>query len=225
MKLIHTEPDLRILEKAEAFRGMVSEEVYQRMRLCRFRRGEYLYQEGKTTGLLLIILDGQCKVFKTLENGKSVLLCRYGELQILGELELFGSTAVTKTSVQALVDTYCMAVSAEKDRDLLLSDNLFLRFALSRVCAKTERNNLNLAVNLMYPLEQRVAGYVLAMQKDGEFSAHYTMLAEYMGCSLRHLLRTLCVLCDKQMLQKSGTVYHIRNANALAKLAGSVYRQ
>lgn len=224
MKFADAEQIPRIREKQELVRRHLSENVYRTMRLCLFRAGEYLYREGEPARYLFIILDGSCKVFKILENGKTVLLCRYEEVQVLGEFELFsGQTA--KTNVQALKDTYCLAVSIREHRDLLLADNRFLQFVLRRTCMKIERNNANTAANLLYPLEQRLAAYLLAMQDRGSFSANYTMLAEYLGCSLRHLFRTFRALCDRQILQKTDTAYLLQDIAALEALAGSIYLQ
>ncbi|WP_411677232.1 cyclic nucleotide-binding domain-containing protein [Caproicibacter sp.] len=213
-----------IAAKAESIRRSFSKQVSAWMRLCVFRAGEYLYREGDDSGDLLILLAGSCKVFKTLENGKNVLLCRYEKIEVLGEFELFGDPAA-KTNVQALTDVYCMAFSVSEHRESLLSDNAFLRFVLREIGAKAGRSNLNLAINLMYPLEQRVAGYILTMQKNGAFSTNYTMLSEYLGCSLRHLLRTFRVLCEKEMLKKTESSYLIQDVVALEALAGNVYRQ
>lgn len=224
MKFMDEGPFQRIQAKEELIRQHLSDDVSLAMRLCLFQPGEYLYREGEAAGYLFIIVDGSCKVFRTLENGKAILLCRYEDIQVLGEFELF-SDQIAKTNVQALKSTYCLALSIEDHRDLLLSDNRFLRFALCQTCAKIGRNNVNTAANLLYPLEQRLAAYILSMQNDGSFSANYTMLAEYLGCSLRHLLRTFHTLCDRQILQKAGPAYFLKNIPALESLAGQISRQ
>ena len=224
MKFLDEGQFQKIRAKEKLIRQHLSEDISRVMRLCLFQPGEYLYKEGEAARYLFIIVDGSCKVFKTSENGKAILLCRYEDIQVLGEFELF-SDRIAKTNVQALKSTYCFAVSIEEHRDLLLSDNRFLRFALRQTCAKIERNNVNAAANLLYPLDQRLAAYILTMQNDGSFSANYTMLAEYLGCSLRHLLRTFHTLCDQQILQKAGPAYSLKNAPALEALAGQIYRQ
>lgn len=224
MKFLETRQVEKIRAKDALIQQYLSEQVYRQTRLCLFRAGEYLYMEGKTAGYILILLDGSCKVFKTLENGKTVMLCSYQDFQILGEFELFGDP-IAKTNVQALKDTYCLAISVPEHSGLLLSDNQFLQFVCRRACAKLDRNNISMATNLLYPLEQRLAGYILIMQDHGSFSTHYGMLAEYMGCSLRHLLRTFRTLCDKQILQKAPAGYLLKDIRALEMLAGNIYRQ
>jgi len=214
----------KIESKLESVRQCLSENVYQQMKLCYFKNGELVFTEGEKTEYLYIILDGNCKVFKTLKNGKTILLCCYEDIQILGEFEFFGDS-LAKTNIQALKDTYCLAISVNLYRDLIMSDNKFLQFICRQTCAKIDRNNINTAINLSYPLEQRLAGYIFIMQNDGVFSGNYTMLAEYLGCSHRHLLRTLHLLCNDNLIEKKEATYLIKDISALEHLADGIYQQ
>lgn len=208
----------RFWRETQLVRANVSNETFALLQPCVFHAGEYLYTEGEATDMLYLMLEGSCKVFKLLENGKSLLLCLYDDVQVLGEFELF-SDPVTKSNVQALRETYCYALPLEKYRAQLLADNLFLQFVLRQTCAKVHRNNNNTARNLLYPLEQRLAAYILKTQDGGRFFANYTMLAEYLGCSLRHLLRTLHTFCTRGLLQKAARGYLLSNAAGLQALA------
>lgn len=44
------------------------------MKLCCLKTGEYIFMEGTEIEYLYIILGGNCKVFQTPENGKTILL-------------------------------------------------------------------------------------------------------------------------------------------------------
>lgn len=224
MKYLEFEQKPESMELIRSVQSELSDAAFRCFRLCRFDAGEFLYTEGKQAGSFLILLTGRCKVFKTLENGRTVLLCLYDDVQVMGEFELFGDP-IAKTNVQALTETYCLAAFVQEHRERLLADNSFLQFVCRQTCAKTERNNSNIAINLLYALEQRLVGYVLVMQKDAMFSANYTLLAESLGCSLRHLLRTFRGLCDKGLLQKTKAGYRLADVAALEKIAGNVYRQ
>lgn len=208
----------RFWRETQLVRANVSNETFALLQPCVFHAGEYLYTEGEATDMLYLMLEGSCKVFKLLENGKSLLLCLYDDVQVLGEFELF-SDPVAKSNVQALRETYCYALPLEKYRAQLLADNLFLQFVLRQTCAKVHRNNNNTARNLLYPLEQRLAAYILKTQDGGRFFANYTMLAEYLGCSLRHLLRTLHTFCTRGLLQKAARGYLLSNTAGLQALA------
>ncbi len=223
MKMLETTNIHNIQQKIESVKALLSQEVYRRMSLCLFHPGEYLYTEGARSDRISILLDGRCKVFKTMENGKSILLCYYEDIQILGEFELFGDPAA-KTTVQALKDTYCLSVSVTENRNLLLADNQFLQFVCRQTCAKADRNSRSAGINLLYPLEQRLAGYILLMQENNIFTENHTLLAEYLGCSHRHLLRTFASLCEKKLLEKKETTYYITDQRGLEILAGNIYQ-
>lgn len=224
MKFLKPTENSELAEKLELVRPSLSAEIFRQMKLCVFPKGEFIFREGEEAEFLYIILSGNCRVFKTLENGKIFLICCYKDIQVLGEFELFGGTEA-KTSIQALSDTFCLAISAVRFQELLLSDIKFLQFVCRHTCAKVERNNVNTGINLLYTLEQRLAGYVLVMQNNGLFSENHTMVAEYLGCSHRHLLRTLNLLCEHGGLEKAGTAYRVLDFAALEALAGEVYRQ
>ena len=221
MELASSKEFERFESKTQLLRANLSNETFAMLQPCVFHAGEYLYAEGETTDALYLMLEGNCKVFKLLENGKSLLLCLYDDVQVLGEFELF-SDPVVKSNVQALCETYCYALSLEKYRAQLLADNSFLQFVLRQTCAKVHRNNNNTARNLLYPLEQRLAAYILKTQNGGQFFANYTMLAEYLGCSLRHLLRTLHTFCARGLLQKEARGYLLSDLAGLQALTAGL---
>lgn len=222
MKQIVMASQPRLKEKLELVKQNLSNAVFESMRLCLVQNNEFLCLEGERATHLYILLDGRCRVFKTLENGKVLLVCHYEDIQVLGEFELF-TDSIAKTTIQAMGELYCLVISVPEHQELLLADNRFLRWVCRRTCEKVERNNRTTAINLLYPLEQRLANYMLVMQNDGVFFSNYTRLSQYLGCSHRHLLRTLGLLCEKQLLEKEGTRYRLKNPSALKQLAGNLF--
>lgn len=222
MKQISLADQPRLKEKMELVKPNLSAGVFEKMQLCRFQNGEFLCVEGERASNLYILLDGRCRVFKTLENGKVLMVCQYEDIQVLGEFELF-TDSIAKTTIQALGEFYCLAILVAEYKELLLADHQFLQWVCRQACEKVERNNRTTAINLLYPLEQRLANYLLVMQNDGVFFSNYTRLSQYLGCSHRHLLRTLGLLCEKQLLEKEGTRYRLKNPSALKQLAGNLF--
>ncbi len=223
MKQISLTDQPRLKEKAELVKRHLSAAVFEKMQPCLFKNGEFLCVEGERAAYLYIILDGRCRVFKTLENGKVLLVCHYEDIQVLGEFELF-TDSIAKTTIQALGDFCCLAISVSEYKELLLADNQFLQWVCRQTCEKVERNNQTTGINLLYPLEQRLANYILVMQNDGVFFSNYTRLSQYLGCSHRHLLRTLGLLCKKQFLEKEDAGYRLKNPSALKQLAGNLFQ-
>ena len=82
------------------------------LELLFFRKNEFICREGEEIGYLYFIASGKAKVFTTLSNGKSLLLCFYPKNTVLGDIEMFCDKAVA-TNVQVIEDTYCIGISKE----------------------------------------------------------------------------------------------------------------
>ncbi len=205
-------------------------QVIQALRLCRFSDGEFLCREGEPTLYLHFLVDGRCKVARSLHNGKEALICFYQNFAILGELELIcgpapGGSFPSINTVQATSPVWCLSLPIATAQSLLLNDPLSLRFLCSYLCQKLMSSNRNLSISLNYPVDQRLASYIFCSCQDQQvpFQANYTHLAEYLGCSHRQLLRVLRRFREEGVLKKEGHAYYIIDMDALKKLAGDIY--
>jgi hypothetical protein len=72
-------------------------------------------------------------------------------------------------------------------------------------------------------LEERLASYVMNISENNVFCENLTLLAELLGTSYRHLLRTLKSFCDKGYLKKENGVYKIIAPNQLSELGADIY--
>jgi len=72
-------------------------------------------------------------------------------------------------------------------------------------------------------LETRLSAYIMQTASDGEFRETLTEVALMLGCSYRHLLRSLNKLCQQGVLSKEESGYHVVNSTRLAELAGDLY--
>lgn len=201
------------------------------MELVLFKKNEYLLQEGEDVNKLLFLVDGKARVYTTLQNGKSLLLCFYQSLRMLGDVEIF-NVQPSSSSVQAIDDCYCIAISMEAVRAHLLNDAKFLCFIVKSLGEKLVRCSKNSSINLLYPLENRLASYILATsqksdnkdRKDRKFKENLTQIAELLGTSYRHLLRTLNILDERGAIRKEGSYYLVQNEEILREMAADVYK-
>lgn len=213
------------------FQRFLPPEAIQALRLSRFSDGEYLCREGDPTQFLHFLVDGRCKVARTLRNGKESLICFYQNFAILGELELIcgsapaGGFPLSINTVQATGPVWCLSLPIGSAQALLMDDLRSLRFLCSHLCQKLMNSNLNLSINLNYPVDQRLAGYIFCSCRDREplFQANYTHLAEYLGCSHRQLLRVLRRFREEGILEKEERGYRILDMGRLEALAGDSY--
>lgn len=190
------------------------------MELLLFKKGEYICRDNEKLNYLFFFVDGKAKVYSTLSNGKSLLLCFYQGFKVLGDLEMINSEPAS-TNVHVIEDTYCIGIPTEKVNSCLLDDAKFLRYICNSLGEKLNRCSKNSSINLLYPLENRLASYILATGEDLDESL--TEISELLGTSYRHLLRTLNNMCQKGLIKKNNSGFEIIDKKVLTKLASDLY--
>lgn len=195
------------------------------MKLLMYKKHEFLCKEDEVLDYLIFLTDGKAKSFVSLENGKNLLTCFYEDFQVIGDLETL-SMKTASGSMQALKDSYCIGISMQFVRTNLMEDAKFLRFVCENLGKKLHRCAHNSSINSLYPLESRLAAYILKTS-DGEeklkFEGNLTEVAELLGSSYRHLLRTLEAFCNKKYLKKQSGVYEVIDRESLNRLSAEVY--
>ena len=198
------------------------------MRLLKFDKHEYLIREDEDLEYLLFFIQGKAKVFKTLPNGRSLLLAFYKPFRVIGDIEIVKNQSATGT-VLALSTCYCLAIPMEKARLKLIKDSKFLKFTCESLAEKLAAVSMNSSINLLYPLENRLASYINESLIYGDdlyidFDENLNNIAELLGSSYRHLLRTFNTLCKKGVLKREDGKYKIINKALLKDLAGDLYQ-
>jgi CRP/FNR family transcriptional regulator, putaive post-exponential-phase nitrogen-starvation regulator len=200
------------------------------MELLLFKKGEYICREHEDIHYLYFFVDGKVKAYNTLSNGKALLLRFYEGLQIVGDVELVQARK-TSANVQAIEDSYCIGIPLEKAREKLLNDAIFLRCICSSLAEKFSKLSKNSSINLLYPLENRLAGYILATrekeQDNGEkfiFYGNLTAVSELLGTSYRHLMRILHMFLERGIIRKVDGHFEITNMKTLEELAADIYK-
>lgn len=201
------------------------------LELIRFNRQEYLCHEEESMAYLMFFVEGKAKVFRTLANGKSLLISFYEPFEVIGEVELIDNRKAS-CHAQALTVCYVLALNMKTARKLLGEDVSFLKFACTILAEKLHHLGSSSSVNLFYPLENRLASYILMVavkestlegQEQFYFHENLTHLSELLGTSYRHLLRTLNGFCQKNILIKEERGYFIAEKGKLESLAGDLF--
>ena len=196
--------------------------------LRRFEKGEPICELEQPIDNLHFFVEGRVKVFLPMPNARQLLLCFYEPLQLFGDLEIFEPEPVATTTVEALTPCVCLSLQRTFVIDHLAADPIFLKQLYRSLGRKLGRVIRNSALNLLHPLENRVASYILAtatLNQDQQwvFSGNLTQIADLLGTSFRHLHRTLQSLCDQGLLVKVKTTYTIQQIDELARRAAGVY--
>ncbi len=230
MVKIHDKSMLEYYIKLYELEKIFSLEMNDYMALYKFNKNEYICREEEYLDNMFFLVDGKAKVSKHLENGKSLLLSFYNPLKIIGDVEFINNNK-TDCSVQAIRDTYCIGIKLEIVRSKLVNDCKFLLNVCDYLSEKLRNDSNNSSINLLYPLENRLASYIIAFANSAAsdkkkiiFNENYSEIAELLGTSYRHLHRTLNKFCLEGILNKKNKEYSIENYEKLLYLAGDLYK-
>lgn len=182
--------------------------------ILRFKKGEFICSEGLPILYLFVLLEGKAQVYVTSKSGKTLLLCFYTSKGILGEVELL-TNGVATSSVQAITDVCCIGIPLAHYKNYLKSNLKFMNYLCSELAVKFARSTKNNTVNILYPLEARLCAYISMSSEENRFHEKLTDVAELLGTSYRHLLRTLEKLCEQGILERIAHGYLIKDPSAL----------
>ena len=185
--------------------------------LCRYDSGEYILKQGYACPDVLLMLEGKMKVFITAPNGRTLLICYYTSAAILGEVELALDTGAAASSVQAITAVSGICIPRERYQSEMKNSIRFMNAVGAELAQKLFRSNKNSAATILHSLEARLCAYIANTQHKGYFKENLTEVAEILGTSYRHLLRTLENLCRTDVLEKTPRGYRIRDMAELAR--------
>lgn len=216
--------------KTYEMKNLFLDNMKEHMTLYMFNKNDYICREEEQLENMYFLVDGKAKVSKHLENGKSLLISFYMPLTIIGDVE-FIRNDVTDCSVQAIEDTYCIGINFNIVRKKLTRDSKFLLKICEYLSDKLTNGSNNSSINLLYPLENRLASYIVAFIdthdnkiKKFTFKESYSEISELLGTSYRHLNRILNKFCLEGILKKCDREYVIEDFEKLLCLAGDLYK-
>ncbi len=118
------------------------------MELFFYKKNEHIVKDDEKMSCLIFLVSGKAKVYTTLSNGKSLLLCFYQDFKVLGDLEIIGSHNAV-TNIQAIADSYCIGISFENVKTYLIEENaLCLKAILYKDNSQYEVMNEKILIKL-----------------------------------------------------------------------------
>lgn len=209
--------------------SLFSTDLSQEMNLFHFDQNEIIYADGDEVDYFYFFVDGKAKVYSTLSNGKSLLLSFYEPLRVLGDIESINQSPVT-VNVKTISEVYCIGLKMSVLQQHLKTDATFLHFLCSNLSDKLNRCSKNASINQLYPLENRLASYIIGIDtkafKTNETLTFYdslTEISELLGTSYRHLLRTIRSFTEDGILEKTHSGYKVIDRSALKALEIELY--
>ncbi len=188
--------------------------------VIQFDSGETILCEGEIPCFLYYLIDGRAKLFLSHENGRISLINFFNEPCFIGEMELLGAQEAAN-GVTAITPCTCYAIQINKCKNKILNDTKFLRYLCFFLSQKAIGNTYNYSKNQSYPLEVRLANFILLTSCNRLYRERHTEAAEFLGVTYRHLLYVLAGFVKRGYLKKTECGYYIQDVNALRKIAES----
>lgn len=148
--------------KRYALDRLLSPELLGALTLRRYPGGEHLIRSGQAVEGLFFVVEGRAKVYSQMENGSTLLVRFYAPFDILGDVELFSFDAYL-LDVVALEETVCLCLATSAIKRYAELNTGFLMELCGRLGRKLADFNASAAINLRYPVENRLASYLLAV--------------------------------------------------------------
>lgn len=118
-----------------------------------------------------------------------------------------------------------VAISYKTLQERYLNHPPFLQFILQKISHKLYTSSNSTSLNLLYPVENRFASYVLSTLSD-ESELHtgkLTEIADLLGTSYRHLNRVIRDLCAAHVIERKKGSLLIIDRDKIKQLAnGSI---
>ncbi|TKC16734.1 transcriptional regulator YeiL [Robertmurraya kyonggiensis] len=218
MEVYKAEKKRLYLEK-HSIAHLLSFPIEEFIEVHEYKRDEWIIQEGMRPDFLFYVIEGKAKIYVTHQNGKVSLINFINANEYIGEMELLNDVYYTK-GIQASTKTVCFALPFYRYRSQLLEDAKFLRELTRFLSGKATFMAAKYSQSLAFPLENRLADFILQTADEGIYKEKHVTVCDYLGVSYRHLLHVLTQFCEKGYLQKEGRNYQIKQFGSLNELAG-----
>lgn len=221
----------RLLAEANGLEAMFTDEVIAKMELRRYGAGEAVCSVGDKLDSLFILVQGKLKIHTLLPNGKSMLVRFARPVSVIGDVELLHKYPV-KNEVESVGDSLLLVAG----RNLLLKEfevnTALLRFLVGELSHKLYTLGQTSALNLLYPVENRFASYLMSLFADNAGverveeirTSSLTDTADLLGTSYRHLNRIVHRFIEEGIIERKRGRLIVLDEVKLAALAnGNLY--
>lgn len=191
-----------------------------------YNKESYIINEGSTITDFIFVLNGKIKITQNYENGKTLLLQFIDGFSILGDIEYYLKEDAY-SSVQAITEVKAIKVSNTYIENNYKNDTNFLENILIQMGQKILHTNNKSSLNLIYPLETRLASYLLGLSINRKVSIpKLSDVSAHLGTSYRHLHRVLKQFKEEKIIKKLNKEIIILNQEKLNQIGrGNIYER
>lgn len=209
--------------QAHGLESVFSGPLRSHLELYRFDENELICSQGEPSEQLYVFVKGKIKVYQTSTEGRTLIISFRTPLDTIGDIEYVQEIDMIN-NVQAVSSVWMIGVSYQTLNRLAQDHLPFVRFLLENVTKKFYQKSHSMSLNMMYPVEVRLASYLLSVTNSRLerqlITSSLTDIAGFIGTSYRHLNRVLNQLCEEGLIERGSGFLLIRDRKGLESLAG-----
>ncbi|MEK4694349.1 Crp/Fnr family transcriptional regulator [Bacillus sp. FSL M8-0063] len=198
-----------------------------------FEKGELICNIDDAMARLYFVVKGKVKVYTITPEGKKLILRFINPLAVVGDIE-FIQNSKAHNVVEACSDVIAISISHAVIRNKLLHDPIFMNFLLENIANTLKISTRFTALNLLYPVEVRVASYLLSISTDSNGNMYkkdldatsISSIADFIGVSYRHVIWLLQKFYKEKLIEKRNGVIVIKDFFRMKEVAkNNIYEQ
>ncbi|WP_020431808.1 cyclic nucleotide-binding domain-containing protein, partial [Paenibacillus riograndensis] len=162
MQWIADQDKIRMLAGHNGMMEIFSSGAISGMELRRYSDGEAICSVGDRLEHMFILVEGRLKIHTLLPNGKSLLVRFARPMSVIGDVELLRQYPV-KNEVVSMGESLLLAAGRALVLKEFEENTALLRFLVGELSHKMYTLGQTTALNLLYPLENRFASYLLSL--------------------------------------------------------------
>ncbi|TFE24513.1 Crp/Fnr family transcriptional regulator [Cohnella luojiensis] len=226
MKEINDREQLNHYLHAHQIESVFNEQLQPYLSLYSFDQGELICSQGEPSQYLYVLVKGKLKIYTTSAEGKSLILSFKTPLEVIGDIEYVRGTDIINT-VEAVSSVSMIGVHHRWLKKYGRDYSPLLRFLLEIITRKFYVKSNSMSFNLMYPVEARLASYLLSVSFDESDSQYKGQLstaslrdaANLIGTSYRHLNRVIQQFCTEGLIERNKGFLFVKDRDGLSALA------
>jgi len=191
-----------------------------------FEKGKFICNIDDAMDRLYFVVKGKVKVYTITQEGKKLILRFINPLAVVGDIE-FIQNSKAHNVVEACSDVIAISISHAVIRNKLLHDPIFMNFLLENIANTLKISTRFTALNLLYPVEVRVASYLLSISTDSNGNMYkkdldatsISSIADFIGVSYRHVIRVLQKFYKEKLIEKRNGVIVIKDFFKMKEVA------
>jgi len=200
------------------FENLSTEELEQLATISRkrkFSKGEVLFYEKDESRFLTLLTEGILKVYKTDPKNNEIVLHRFNLKSLIAEMAVFEGIPYP-ASAAFETDGSVIEIDFVKFREIFLcSPDIAFAFFKS-LTQKIKYLEGVIALNIVLDSTARVAKYICENEKAMEMK--HNQLAQYLHMTPETLSRVFKKFAKLGFIEKKGSIYKIKNKEALTIL-------